>query len=141
MIRNEVRLIGRLTAEPELMYTTNNNTAVCNTVLAVNNSYNNDADYFHLVFWESKATNLCKYKTKGDLIAVTGYLKTRSYIDSKNIVRNIVEIIVTEVDFLGFTKKGIDKEEPMPQLDPDHKSQEEYQMIHDALCNEEDLPF
>ena len=141
MIRNEVRLIGRLTAEPELKYTTNNNTAVCNTVLAVNNSYNNDADYFHLVFWESKATNLCKYKTKGDLIAVEGYLKTRSYIDSKNIVRNIVEIIVTEVDFLGFTKKGIDKEEPMPQLDPNHKSQEEYQMIHDALCNEEDLPF
>ncbi len=46
MIRNEVRLIRRLTAEPELKYTTNNNTAVCNTVLAVNNSYNNDADYF-----------------------------------------------------------------------------------------------
>ena len=58
MIRNEVRLIGRLTAEPELKYTTNNNTAVCNTVLAVNNSYNNDADYFgrakQLIFVNTK---------------------------------------------------------------------------------------
>lgn len=78
---------------------------------------------------------------KGDLIAVTGYLKTRSYIDSNNSVRNIVEIIVDEVDYLGFTKKGIDKSENIPDLDPNHKSQEEYQMIHNALSESEDLPF
>lgn len=107
MIRNEVKLIGRLTADPELKYTKNSNTPVCNVVLAVNNIYNDDAEYLHLVFWDKKATNLCKYKGKGDLIAVTGYLKTRSYIDS----------------------------------DPNHKSQEEYQMIHNALSESEDLPF
>lgn len=111
MIRNEVKLIGRLTADPELKYTKNSNTPVCNVVLAVNNIYNDDAEYLHLVFWDKKATNLCKYKGKGDLIAVTGYLKTRSYIDS------------------------------IPDLDPNHKSQEEYQMIHNALSESEDLPF
>lgn len=103
MIRNEVKLIGRLTADPELKYT--------------------------------KKTN------KALLIAVTGYLKTRSYIDKENIVRNIVEVIVEQVDYLGYTKRGIDKSEPIPKLDPDHKKQEEYQMIHDALCADEDLPF
>lgn len=111
MIRNEAKLIGRLTADPELKYTKNSNTPVCNVVLAVNN------------------------------ISVTGYLKTRSYIDSNNSVRNIVEIIVDEVDYLGFTKKGIDKSENIPDLDPNHKSQEEYQMIHNALSESEDLPF
>lgn len=141
MIRNEVKLIGRLTADPELKYIKNSNTPVCNVVLAVNNIYNDDAEYLHLVFWDKKATNLCKYKGKGDLIAVTGYLKTRSYIDSNNSVRNIVEIIVDEVDYLGFTKKGIDKSENIPDLDPNHKSQEEYQMIHNALSESEDLPF
>ncbi|MFR2598997.1 MAG: single-stranded DNA-binding protein [Ruminococcus sp.] len=80
-------------------------------------------------------------KGKGDLIAVTGYLKTRSYIDKENIVRNIVEVIVEQVDYLGYTKRGVDKSEPIPKLDPDHKKQEEYQMIHDALCADEDLPF
>ena len=125
MIRNEAKLIGRLTADPELKYTKNSNTPVCNVVLAVNNIYNDDAEY----------------KGKGDLIAVTGYLKTRSYIDSNNSVRNIVEIIVDEVDYLGFTKKGIDKSENIPDLDPNHKSQEEYQMIHNALSESEDLPF
>ena len=141
MIRNEAKLIGRLTADPELKYTKNSNTPVCNVVLAANNIYNDDAEYLHLVFWDKKATNLCKYKGKGDLIAVTGYLKTRSYIDSNNSVRNIVEIIVDEVDYLGFTKKGIDKSENIPDLDPNHKSQEEYQMIHNALSESEDLPF
>lgn len=78
MIRNEVKLIGRLTADPELKYT--------------------------------KKTN-------------------------------IVEVIVEQVDYLGYTKKGVDKSETIPKLDPDHKKQEEYQMIHDALCADEDLPF
>lgn len=141
MVRNEVHLIGRLTAEPELKYTNSNNTPVCNVVLAVNDIHGGEADYFHLVFWKNKAVNLCEWKTKGDMIAITGFLKTRSYVDSKNIVRNIVEIIVDEVDFLGFTKKGADANEQIPDLDPEHKSQEEYQMIHDALSNEEDLPF
>ena len=107
----------------------------------VNSIYSNEAEYLHLVFWNKTAENLCKYKGKGDLIAVTGYLKTRSYIDKENIVRNIVEVIVEQVDYLGYTKRGVDKSEPIPKLDPDHKKQEEYQMIHDALCADEDLPF
>ena len=49
MIRNEAKLIGRLTADPELKYTKNSNTPVCNVVLAVNNIYNDDAEYLHLV--------------------------------------------------------------------------------------------
>ncbi|EKC70992.1 single-strand binding protein [human gut metagenome] len=109
--------------------------------LAVNSIYSNEAEYLHLAFGNKTAENLCKYKGKGDLIAVTGYLKTRSYIDKENIVRNIVEVIVEQVDYLGYTKKGVDKSETIPKLDPDHKKQEEYQMIHDALCADEDLPF
>lgn len=31
--------------------------------------------------------------------------------------------------------------ELIPDLDPNHKSQEEYQMIHNALSESEDLPF
>lgn len=41
MIRNEVKLIGRLTADPELKYTKETNKALCNVVLAVNSIYSN----------------------------------------------------------------------------------------------------
>lgn len=51
MIRNEVKLIGRLTADPELKYTKETNKALCNVVLAVNSIYSNEAEYLHLVFW------------------------------------------------------------------------------------------
>lgn len=62
MIRNEVKLIGRLTADPELKYTKKTNKALCNVVLAVNSIYSNEAEYLHLVFWNKTAENLCKYK-------------------------------------------------------------------------------
>lgn len=48
MIRNEVKLIGRLTANPELKYTKETNKALCNVVLAVNSIYSNEAEYLHL---------------------------------------------------------------------------------------------
>lgn len=66
----EKKLIGRLTADPELKYTKKTNKALCNVVLAVNSIYSNEAEYLHLVFWNKTAENLCKYKGKGDLIAV-----------------------------------------------------------------------
>lgn len=58
MIRNEVKLIGRLTADPELKYTKETNKALCNVVLAVNSIYSNEAEYLHLVFWNKTAENL-----------------------------------------------------------------------------------
>ena len=138
MIRNNVRLIGRLTADPELRYTKTEK-PVCNVVLAINDFHGGEADYFHLVFWNGKATALCEYKSKGDMIAVEGYLKTRSYTDKDNVIRNIVEVIVEETDFLGKTKTQ--EQEPMPDLNPNHKSQEEWKLINDAMANVEDAPF
>lgn len=75
MIRNEVKLIGRLTANPELKYTKETNKALCNVVLAVNSIYSNEAEYLHLVFWNKTAENLCKYKGKGDLMLLQATLK------------------------------------------------------------------
>lgn len=139
MIRNKVFLIGRLTTNPELRYT-KTETPVCNVDLAVNDFHNNnEVDYFHLVFWKNRALNLCEYKEKGEIIAVTGYLKTRSYIDKNNSVRNIVEVIVEEVDYLGKINKHT--EEPMPNLEPGYKTQEEWEMINAATANIDDLPF
>lgn len=58
MIRNEVKLIGRLTANPELKYTKETNKALCNVVLAVNSIYSNEAEYLHLVFWNKTAISV-----------------------------------------------------------------------------------
>lgn len=59
------------------------------------------------------------------------------------MIRNEAKLIgrLTADPELKYTKKGIDKSENIPDLDPNHKSQEEYQMIHNALSESEDLPF
>ncbi len=54
MIRNEVKLIGRLTADPELKYTKETNKALCNVVLAVNSIYSNEAEYLHLCLFGTR---------------------------------------------------------------------------------------
>lgn len=59
----------------------------------------------------------------------------------RNEVKLIGRLTADPELYLGYTKRGVDKSEPIPKLDPDHKKQEEYQMIHDALCADEDLPF
>lgn len=59
MIRNEVKLIGRLTANPELKYTKETNKALCNVVLAVNSIYSNEAEYLHLVFCQKYCRSHC----------------------------------------------------------------------------------
>lgn len=64
MIRNEVKLIGRLTADPELKYTKKTNKALCNVVLAVNSIYSNEAEYLHLVFWNKRLKIFANIKAK-----------------------------------------------------------------------------
>ncbi|MEE0265333.1 MAG: single-stranded DNA-binding protein [Acutalibacteraceae bacterium] len=65
---NQVNLMGRLTADPELRKT-KNDTPVCNIILAVNDARNEEADYFPIVVWGKKAEALAKYMRKGEKTA------------------------------------------------------------------------
>lgn len=80
---NQVFLIGRLTRNPELKYTSSG-VAYCKFTLAVNRQVankdgNREADFIECVAWRSTAENLAKYMSKGKLIAVVGKITTGSY--------------------------------------------------------------
>lgn len=105
---NKVVLIGRLTRDPELRYTNNNNPVVSFT-LAVNRPFasanqganDNTADFISCTAWRKQAENVSKYVNKGSLVAVEGRLQTRDYMDEKNNVRRYVtEVICDSVVFL-----------------------------------------
>ena len=67
---NKVILIGRLTKDPTLEYTSTS-IAYCNFVLAVNRPFgNNEADFIGCTAWRKTAENLVKYMRKGSQIAV-----------------------------------------------------------------------
>ena len=96
---NKVCLMGRLAADVELR-STQSGKSVCGFTLAVDRR-GKDAgtDWIDCVAWEKTAEHISKYFAKGQRMAVTGKLQTRSYEDKQGNKRKATELVVEEVDF------------------------------------------
>lgn len=106
---NVSAIMGRLTADPELRHT-QNNIAVTAFTVAVDRSYvkqgeDRQADFIDVVAWRSTAEFICKYFTKGKLIAISGAIQTRSYEDKNGNKRKATEIVANDVSFGGDKAK------------------------------------
>lgn len=116
---NRVVLIGRLTRDPELRYTSNN-IACAEVDIAINNGKNDDgeerpADFIRVVFWDRLAENLSKFQHKGSLIAVEGQIKVQSWDDDNGKKRYKTYVLVRNMEFLESKKSEI----PLPE-EPDY---------------------
>ena len=103
---NKVVLIGRLTRDPELRYTSGNNAAVCNFTIAVDRGFtgqsgDREADFIPIVVWNKQAENVKNYLTKGSQVAVEGRIQVRNYDDQNGQKRYVTEVIANNVEFLG----------------------------------------
>lgn len=101
---NNVTLMGRLVADPELKTTTSGK-SVATFRIAVDRSYtkdgNREADFITIVAWESTANFVSRYFSKGSMIAVQGRIQTRNYEDKDGNKRTAFEVRATEVSFCG----------------------------------------
>lgn len=102
---NSVCLLGRLTKDPELK-TTQSGKSVCSFSLAVDGFKKGETDFIDCVAWNASAENLAKFKKKGEQIAVTGQLKTRTYEDRNGNKRKVVEVRTESVTFVGGKSNG-----------------------------------
>lgn len=100
---NSVVLIGRLTKKPELNYTANQN-AITRFSLAVDRPKKNGedagADFPVIVAWNKTAENVCRYKDKGDQIAVMGRIQTGSYKKDGQTIYT-TDIVADRIEFIG----------------------------------------
>lgn len=101
---NRVVLVGRLTKDPDLRYTTTGK-AVANFTIAVNRQFTNqqgdrEADFINCVIWNKPAESLANYMSKGSLIGVDGNLQTRTFDgqDGKRVY--VTEVLAGSVQFL-----------------------------------------
>jgi len=105
---NNVIIMGRITRDLELK-TTNGGHAVVSFSIATDRNYKENGEYptdfFEIVAWRKTAEFICKYFSKGQLIAIDGTLQTRSYVDSNNITRKVTEINVDSAFFCGEKKE------------------------------------
>ena len=130
---NRVVLIGRLTRDPELRYTSGNNAAVCNFTIAVDRGFTGqsgerEADFIPVVVWNKQAENVKNYLNKGSQVAVEGRIQVRNYDDQNGQKRYVTEVIASNVEFLGSknsssnTSSDSENVEPTPYDFGDEKS-------------------
>lgn len=118
---NNISLIGRLTADPELR-TTPTGSSVISFCLAVQRDYvkqgeERQADFIDCVAWNQTAEIISRFMHKGSSLAVTGRLQTRVYEDREGNKRKVSEVNVQNVSFID--KKSEPMDEPIASDDDD----------------------
>lgn len=141
---NNICLLGRLTADPELRHTPSQ-VAVTSFTVAVDRSYTpkgqeRQADFIPVVAWRQTAEFVCKYFRKGQRAALTGSLQTRQYTDRDGNNRTAYEVVAEHVYFAeskrdsGAPAPAVDYNESVPQSVPPTDDFEE-------IPDDSELPF
>lgn len=141
---NSVVLMGRLTADPELRTTTTGK-SVCSFSIAVDRGYSKNAeerqaDFINIVAWENTANFVCRYFSKGSMIAIQGQIQTRRYEDKTGAKRTAFEVVAREVSFCGSkSETGTVSRPAAPEQPPVY--QNAVQSDFEEITDDEDLPF
>ena len=102
MADNSVTLVGNLTKDPELRFTTGGR-GVASFGLAVsrryqvNNEWQEQTSFFNVVAWGTLGENAAASLTKGTRIIVTGRLEQRQYETKEGEKRSEVEVNADEI--------------------------------------------
>lgn len=115
---NKVIIVGRLTKDPELRYTSSG-TPVCNFFVASSHYYkdkNNDNKdreetcFINIIAWGKRGENINNQLHKGDPIFVEGRLQSRNWKTKDGQKRTTIEIVADDIQFLNRAKKGTSPE-------------------------------
>jgi single stranded DNA-binding protein (ssb) len=106
---NKVILMGRLTKDPELRYTSTSNIAKCSFTIAVDRRFSKpgeekQADFIPIVAWKNTAEFCSKYFTKGLKVVVVGSMQNRSWDDNEGKKHYITEVVADETYFADSKK-------------------------------------
>jgi single-strand DNA-binding protein len=108
---NDVRLVGRLTRDPEVRYTTKGQ-AVCHFDLAVNRRYKDnasgewkdDTSFVPVVVWGESAQRCADRLKKGSPAYIEGRLKSRTWETKEGQKRTTLEVDCRRIQFLAKTE-------------------------------------
>ena len=101
---NHITIMGRLTRDPELRYT-QSQTPVASFTLAVDRDFGGrdggekQTDFIDCVAWRQTAEFVTRYFKKGQMIALTGSIQTRTYQDKEGKNRKAFEVVADEISF------------------------------------------
>lgn len=107
---NKVVLMGRLTRDPDVRYTSNN-TLVASFSLAVNRRFarqgeERQADFINIVAWDKTGEFCSKYFKKGQQVGIIGRIQTRNYDDKDGKKVYVTEVIAEEAYFADTKREA-----------------------------------
>ena len=150
---NVIAIMGRLVADPELR-TTPEGVNVCQFRIACDRNFarqgeQRQADFVDIVAWRAQADFVCKYFSKGSLIAINGRIQTRNYQDKNGNNRTAFAVVAENINFggsKGTSSAKVDdggeaapRSEAWPKADPpaNYGGVDDFSVIDDS----DDLPF
>ena len=95
---NQVTLIGRLVAAPELRETASGKSV---TTVRVATNGKSHAEFHDVVLWGQLADFACQYLGKGRLIYIEGRLQSRQWQATDGSTRRTVEIVANRLQALS----------------------------------------
>ena len=126
---NKVMLMGNLTRDPELRYTSNGS-AVTSFGLAVNRKFKQgdewkeDVGFVDITVWGKQGENCAEYLSKGRPAFIEGRLQYSTW-ESDGQKKNKLEVVANTVQFLGSRNDSqVSSSEAQP-----------------PITNEDDVPF
>jgi len=104
MADNSITIVGNLTRDPEIRYTSSGQ-ANARLGIAVSrrwqnrqtNEWEEQTSFFNVVCWREMAENVTESLGKGARVVVTGRLEQRSWETENGEKRSVVEIVADEV--------------------------------------------
>jgi len=105
---NNVNLIGRMVAEPEIKET-NGGKKVLSFRIAIDSGKDKSAYFIPCTAWNGTAENIAKFFHKGERIGISGIIISRDYEDRDGKKRTAIEVVVNSFDFCNEKKKNDDE--------------------------------
>lgn len=108
---NRVVLVGRITRDPEIRYSTGNNpfvgfTLACNRAYVDRNGNRQEnTDFINCIVWGRIAETVAKYVKKGALLGVEGRIQSRT-VEDNGVNRTVMEVNAESVQFLDSRSSG-----------------------------------
>lgn len=132
---------ARLTRDAEVR-TIGENSKVVSFSVAINDSYKNKegervqlTEFIDCSYWRTMA--VAEHLTKGTLVELTGWLRSRAWTDAQGQVRSVLSLRTSEIKFLGGgRKRGEQPESPKS----DGKKKPKSKQV-DNNDKDDDLPF
>lgn len=141
---NSVVLIGRLTKDPEVRYTSGTQMAVATFTLAINRPVKpggeKQTDFPRCTVFGKQAENCERYLAKGRLVGVQGRIQTGSYQNKDGQTVYTTDVVADRIEFLEWADKPAGNQSSSRQNTPQQADPQDD--VPDGFAAlDEDVPF